>query len=74
MTSAATLSRTRSPSDGPVFLLQWSDPSGASSNDYDLYLFNQRRTRIVAASTNTQSGSQDPFELIPSSVNDTNRG
>ena len=59
--------------DGPVFLLQWSDPSGASWNDYDLYLLNQAGNQIVAASTNTQSGSQDPFEIIGSGVNDTNR-
>ena len=57
--------------DSSVFLLQWSDPSGASANDYDLYLLNAAQTTIVAASTNTQNGSQDPFEIIPSSGSTT---
>jgi Subtilase family/Abnormal spindle-like microcephaly-assoc'd, ASPM-SPD-2-Hydin len=46
--------------------LWWSDPLGGSSNDYDLYLLNNTGTAIVAASTNIQSGTQDPVELIDS--------
>jgi Subtilase family/Fibronectin type III domain len=44
--------------------LQWSDPWGASNNDYDLFLVNSSGTTIIAQSTNTQSGTQDPFELF----------
>ena len=33
-----------------IFSLQWSDPMGASSNDYDLYLLNPGRTIIVDSS------------------------
>jgi hypothetical protein len=44
--------------------LFWSDPLGGSNNDYDLFLLNAAGTGILAASTNTQSGTQDPFEAI----------
>jgi hypothetical protein len=43
--------------------LFWSDPLGASSNDYDLYVFNPDGT-LLASSTNVQNGSQDPYEHI----------
>ena len=42
--------------------LFWSDPLGASANDYDLFILNSAGTAIVAASTGTQNGTQDPFE------------
>jgi len=44
--------------------LKWSDPLGASNNDYDLFILNAALTTVIASSTNTQSGSQDPFENI----------
>ena len=44
--------------------LFWSDPLGASSNDYDLYIFNAAGTTLLKSSTNTQDGSQDPYEHI----------
>ena len=47
-----------------IFTLQWSDPMGASSNDYDLYLLNPARTIIVDWSADVQTGTQDPFEWI----------
>jgi hypothetical protein len=46
--------------------LWWSDPLGASDNDYDLYLLNSTGTSILGASTNIQNGTQDPVELIGS--------
>jgi uncharacterized repeat protein (TIGR01451 family) len=45
--------------------LFWSDPLGGSSNDYDFFLLDSNLTTVLAASTNTQSGTQDPFEFIP---------
>jgi len=45
------------------YTLNWADPSGASSNDYDLFLVDQSG-QVLASSTNIQSGSQDPFEEI----------
>ncbi|HTD86493.1 MAG TPA: S8 family serine peptidase, partial [Candidatus Binatia bacterium] len=44
--------------------LNWSDPLGASNNDYDLYALNATGTGIVTASTANQNGTQDPFEAI----------
>lgn len=44
--------------------LHWSDPTGHSNNDYDLFVFDSTGTTLKAASFDTQSGSQDPFELV----------
>jgi hypothetical protein len=41
--------------------LFWSDPLGGSTNDYDLYVVNSSNA-LVRSSTNTQNGSQDPYE------------
>ena len=51
-----------------VISLKWSDPLGASTNDYDLYLLNSTGTAIIAASTTTQNGSQDPYEAVGTST------
>jgi hypothetical protein len=59
------------PSGGEVVIfLVWDDPFGASSNDYDLFLVQQSTGQVVAASTNPQTGAQDPVEFIDY-VNDT---
>jgi len=42
--------------------LQWSDPFGASANDYDLFLI--KNGSVIAASTDPQNGVQDPMEGI----------
>jgi uncharacterized repeat protein (TIGR01451 family) len=52
---------------GPLNLF-WSDPLGASNNDYDLYRLNAAGTTIVAASTNFQTGTQDPYEQMTQSL------
>jgi subtilisin-like proprotein convertase family protein len=44
--------------------LQWSDPLGASRNDYDLFVLNAAGTSVVKASTTKQTGTQDPFERV----------
>ncbi|HNG34307.1 MAG TPA: putative Ig domain-containing protein, partial [Blastocatellia bacterium] len=49
---------------GSVGSLFWADPLGGSSNDYDLFVLNSAGTAIVTSSTNTQSGTQDPFEAV----------
>ena len=43
--------------------LFWSDPLGASTNDYDLYVLNSGGA-VVASSLNTQNGTQDPYESV----------
>ena len=48
---------------GDAYTLNWSDPSGASANDYDLFVVSSAGT-IKQSSTNIQSGSQNPFEYI----------
>ena len=44
--------------------LNWSDPLGASANDYDLFRLNSAGTAVMASSTNIQNGKQDPFEIM----------
>ena len=47
--------------------VKWSDPLGASTNDYDLYLLNSAGTAVVAFSAGAQTGTQDPYEAISNS-------
>ena len=44
--------------------IQWSDPLGASNNDYDFFVLNSTGTTIKALSIDTQSGTQDPYEYV----------
>ena len=46
-----------------TIVLQWADPLGASANDYDLFLVNEDGD-VIASSTDTQDGTQDPIESI----------
>jgi Subtilase family len=54
---------------GNFVMLFWSDPLGASSNDYDLFVLNSTGTAVLEASTNIQDGSQDPIEWLSPSYN-----
>jgi subtilisin family serine protease len=51
-------------------MLQWSDPFGASANDYDLFLLDASLSTVLAASTDVQDGTGDPFEIIDSRSRD----
>ena len=53
-------------SQGMFTTLFWSDPLGASTNDYDLYTLDSTGATVVSASTTVQSGAQDPFEIVAS--------
>ncbi len=44
--------------------LKWSDPLGASANDYDLFLLNAAGTGLIDFSAAGQTGTQDPFEIM----------
>ena len=44
-------------------VLQWADPLGASSNDYDLFLVDANGD-VLASSTDVQDGTQDPIEVL----------
>jgi uncharacterized repeat protein (TIGR01451 family) len=55
------------------FTLHWSDPQGASGNDYDLFLLSSDLTQVFDSSTNVQDGDDDPFESIDTrQFNDAN--
>lgn len=44
--------------------LWWADPLGGSANDYDLFLLDSTGSTVVASSTGTQNGTQDPHESV----------
>ena len=48
--------------------LYWTDPLGASANDYDLYLVNSTGTSVIDFSNDMQDGTQDPFEFLSAGV------
>jgi len=48
---------------GPISL-KWSDPLGASTNDYDLFVLDSTGTTVKGFSAGVQSGHQDPYEVI----------
>jgi hypothetical protein len=57
---------------GNPMTVAWSDPLGASANDYDLYILNSAGTGLVAASTAGQDGDDDPIEIVGGAANVTN--
>ncbi len=59
----STLNRLTTDS-GNYITLQWSDAFGQSGNDYDLYVLDPSGTQVVDSSTNSQTGTQDPFEIV----------
>jgi subtilisin-like proprotein convertase family protein len=46
-----------------VLGLWWSDPQGASDNDYDFFVMDNTLTTVFDASLNVQDGDDDPFEV-----------
>lgn len=51
--------------------MQWDDKMGASSNDYDLYVYD-KNGEVIAYSNDIQDGNDDPFEwtLTPNLLED----
>jgi hypothetical protein len=45
-------------------VLEWNDRFGSSDNDYDLYLYNNKTGELLAYSNNSQTGTQDPLEVL----------
>ena len=62
--AAGDVGNTISGTSTSSIIMQWSDPLGASNNDYDIYRLNAGLTAIQAAGTNTQDGTQDPLEGV----------
>ena len=56
---------TQESSEGIPTTLSWSDPLGASTNDYDLYILDANGMNIISSSVTVQNGSQDPYETVP---------
>ncbi len=52
---------------GPISL-HWSDPLGASGNDYDIFRLNTAGTIVASSSTNIQNGNDDPYEQMSNST------
>jgi subtilisin-like proprotein convertase family protein len=52
---------------GPISLA-WSDPLGASGNDYDIFRLNTAGTTVASSSTNIQNGNDDPYEQMSNST------
>lgn len=44
--------------------MQWSDPWGQASNDYDVYLVDAVSGGILASGATTQNGNDQPFESL----------
>ena len=57
-----TGNRIKTNSTRPI-ILQWADPVDGSANDYDLFLIDAD-DNVLASSTSTQDGTQDPIEYI----------
>ncbi len=57
---------------GNYVMLFWSDPLGASTNDYDLFVLNSTGTAVLEASTDVQDGTQDPLEFLSPTYNVAN--
>jgi subtilisin family serine protease len=61
-----TLNVTVQPGETVFFNLQWNDPFGASSNDYNLCVHDPADipSSPLFCSTNSQTGTQDPTEAL----------
>jgi hypothetical protein len=53
---------TSAPSSG--VWLHWADPNGGSTNDYDLFIFDNTGSTLKAFSAGAQTGTQDPLEYV----------
>ncbi len=49
--------------------LKWSDPQGASGNDYDLFITDSTGTAVKGFSVAAQTGTQVPYEAIQQGTN-----
>jgi subtilisin family serine protease len=61
----ATLNLAVIPAGGRLrCFLQWADPFGASSNDYDLFAVDPVTQLIIDSSEDPQTGTQNPQEMV----------
>lgn len=62
--SDATLNVIVPPHSTIAVVLEWNDPFGASSNNYDLYVMSEDEKTVLASSKNIQNGDDDPVERV----------
>lgn len=55
---------TLAPGGGATCALQWDEPFGGAGTDLDLIAVQGSPDNVIAQSTNPQSGTQDPVELV----------
>jgi hypothetical protein len=55
---------TAASSSGGQTSLKWSDPLGASCNDYDLFILDSTLSNTLEYSANDQTCTQDPYEWV----------
>ncbi len=48
----------------PAVVLHWTDPFGASGNDYDLFVLDGTLSEVLRFSNDTQDGDGDPVEIV----------
>jgi hypothetical protein len=53
-----------------TIVLFWSDPLGASTNDYDLFVLDPNGTNVLYWSTDPQTGTQNPYEHCSADAGD----
>ena len=53
-----------------VVTVHWANPQGAASDDYDLFLLDAALSTVIDSSTDTQNGTQNPYEEILTNVAD----
>jgi hypothetical protein len=53
-----------------VVTVHWANPQGAATDDYDLFLLDGALSTVLDFSTDTQNGTQNPYEEILTNVND----
>ena len=62
--SAAFNTVTRTQAVANYAFLTWADPLGRSTNDYDLFVFDQTGTNLLNAANNYQGSGMDPIEAF----------
>lgn len=55
-------------------VLQWSNPFGEASDDYDLFLLDSDTADVIDSSTDTQDGNDDPIEIASVANNGVGTG
>jgi hypothetical protein len=71
--NTAAVSQSNGLTATSIPVLHWSDPIGASTNDYDLFVLNSTLTTVVGSGTTIQNGTQDPLEFPQIQVASGNR-